>query len=154
MLMFAPFAATADPFQAMSGKWSGSGWARKTTDGPQEATRCRLTNSYSATALELRFKGKCVAAGEKLTLSGKVTRNPADASIQGLWSNPDGLGQVKITGRHGADFILFTYRAKDPDTGQPIAQNVEWRIVDGQLQLRSVDRDQPNILMSEIFFDQ
>ncbi|MGH1575856.1 hypothetical protein [Planktotalea sp.] len=140
--------ALADPLVEMQGDWSGSGWARETPTGPKEAVRCRLENSFDAGALTV--SGRCVVPGRKIALAGEM--RAAGSKISGHWFNPDGLGSVRISGVQQGDVIAFTFRAKDPDTGADIAQNVEWRVTGEGLHLRASDRADPSIMMSDITF--
>lgn len=138
----------AEPLSEMQGAWSGSGWARETTTGPKEAVRCRLKNTYEAGALTV--SGRCVVPGRKIALAGEIRE--IGGKISGHWFNPDGLGSVRISGVQQSDVIAFTFRAKDPETGADIAQNVEWRVMGDDLWLRATDRANPSIMMSDITF--
>ncbi len=142
--------ALADPLADMQGAWSGSGWARETVSGPKEAVRCRLKNTYEAGALTV--SGRCVVPGRKIALAGEI--RAAGSKISGHWFSPDGLGSVRISGVQQGDVIAFTFRAKDPDTGADIAQNVEWRVTGEGLHLRASDRADPSIMMSDITFSR
>ncbi len=150
VLLLCGSAAWADPLSEMAGAWSGSGWARETLDGPKESIRCRLDNTYDADVIAI--KGRCAVPGRKLTLSGEIKRDGASDKISGHWFNPDGLGSVRISGVQRGDIIAFTFRAKDPETGHDIAQNVEWRVSPDALHLRAADRANPDALMSDIAF--
>lgn len=147
-------AAGADPLSDMQGAWSGSGWARETPSGPKEALRCRLTNTYDARALALSVSGRCVAAGRKIALAGEIKGRAGSKQITGHWFNPDGLGSVRLSGVQRGDVIAFTFNAKKPETGRDLAQNVEWRVQETLLHLRSSDRSNPEVMMSEITFSR
>ncbi|MEM7438543.1 MAG: hypothetical protein AAF393_03020 [Pseudomonadota bacterium] len=144
--------ATAQPLADMGGTWRGSGWARQTPDGPQETIRCRITNTYDTATLTLSVKGQCAVPGRKLTLSGTLVGQDGSEKITGRWSNPDGLGRTKVSGVQRDGLVAFTFRAKDPATGDDLAQNIVWRLFGDTLRLRATDRADPAIKMSEIEF--
>lgn len=152
LALAAPGLAAADPFQALAGAWQGSGTVRETPAAPLEQVRCRVTNTYDAARGHLTVKGLCVLAGRRLDIAG--TLNTADDSnaVTGRWTNPDGPGDVPVSGHAGDDFIAFTYRADDPATGRALDQNVELRVSQDSFRLRSVDRADRSISMSDISF--
>lgn len=145
-------AALSEPLADMEGDWRGSGWARQTLQGPQETLRCQITNSYDTPALTLTLSGQCVVPGRRLTISGTLVGSEGVERITGRWSNPDGIGSVRIAGIQRDGIVAFSFSATDPATGRDLAQNVEWRVSDGTLRLRSTDRSDPSILMSDITF--
>ncbi|MEP5728804.1 MAG: hypothetical protein ABJL67_05475 [Sulfitobacter sp.] len=147
-------AAFSDPLAAMVGVWKGTGWARETQQGPQETVRCQITNSYDTSTLTLTITGKCVVPGRRLTMSGTLMGAEGVERITGRWFNPDGIGSVRIVGIQREGIVAFNFSAKDPSSGRNLAQNVEWRVLDGSLRLRSTDRNDPNIMMSDISFRQ
>jgi hypothetical protein len=87
-----------------------------------------------------------------LTIAGTLTGKEGAERITGRWSNPDGIGSVRIVGIQRDGIVAFNFRATDPTTGRDLAQNVEWRISEGTLRLRSTDRGDPSIMMSDITF--
>lgn len=145
-------AAVAEPIAQMGGSWRGSGWARETPEGPQETVRCQITNSYDAEALTLTLSGQCVVPGRRLTMSGTLTGTDGAEEVSGRWSNPDGAGSARIFGIQRDDLVAFTFNATDQATGRDLAQNIEWRVSGDALHLRSTDRDDPSIMMSDITF--
>ncbi len=150
--IIAASAATAEPLADMDGPWRGSGWARETQQGPQETLRCQVSNSYDRAALTLTLSGQCVVPGRRLTISGTLTGSESVERITGRWSNPDGIGSTRIVGIQRDGIVAFNFNAIDPATGRNVAQNVEWRVSDGTLRLRSTDRSDPTIMMSDIAF--
>jgi hypothetical protein len=88
----------------------------------------------------------------KPTLSGEIKSDAGSEEITGHWFNPDGLGSVRIKGVQRGDILAFTFRAKDPETGRDIAQDVEWRVSSDGLRLRATDRSNPDAMMSDISF--
>lgn len=150
--MMAASTALSEPLADMHGTWRGSGWARETQQGPQETVRCQITNSYDTLALTLTLSGQCVVPGRRLTISGTLVGSEGVERITGRWSNPDGIGSVRIVGIQRDGIVAFNFSASDPATGRDLAQNVEWRILDKTLRLRSTDRNDPSIMMSEITF--
>ncbi len=147
-------AALADPLADMAGSWRGSGWAKQTVDGPQETLRCRIDNSYEQATLTLTITGQCIVPGRKLSLSGTLAGTEGAERITGRWSNPDGFGSARIVGVQRDGIVAFNFNAIDPGTGQTVAQNVEWRVSDNGLRLRSSDRENPDRMMSDISFDR
>jgi len=145
-------AANAGPLADMSGDWSGSGWARETPNGPQETVRCRIKNTYTAATDTLELSGQCVVPGRRLTVAGTLTGTDGSERITGRWSNPNGIGSTRIVGIQRAGVVAFNFSAPDPATGRKLAQNVEWRISDGALRLRSSERSNPDLKMSDITF--
>lgn len=145
-------AAVADPLADMDGTWRGSGWARETQQGPQETMRCQVTNSYDAATLTLTLTGQCVVPGRRLTISGTLTGAEGVERIKGRWFNPDGIGSTRIVGIQRDGIVAFNFNATDPATGRNLSQNVEWRVSDQTLRLRSTDRSDPSIMMSDITF--
>ncbi len=152
--IFTASAAVAEPLADMEGTWRGSGWARETLDGPQETVRCQIANSYDAVTLTLTLSGQCVVPGRRLTMSGTLTGSDAEERISGRWSNPDGVGSVRIVGIQRDDVVAFNFNATDPATGRDLAQNIEWRVTGDTLHLRSTDRDDPSLMMSDISFSR
>lgn len=144
--------AQSEPLADMDGTWKGSGWARETQQGPQETVRCKLTNRYDTASLTLTLSGQCVVPGRRLTISGKLVGSEGKERITGRWFNPDGVGSVRIDGIQRESIVAFNYSATNPKTGRDVAQNVEWRILNGTLRLRSTDRNDPSIMMSDITF--
>ncbi len=150
--LVAASAALSEPLADMDGTWRGSGWARETQQGPKETVRCQITNSYDSSVLMLTLSGQCVVPGRRLTISGTLTGSEGAERITGRWSNPDGIGSVRIVGIQRDGIVAFNFNATDPATGRNMAQNVEWRVSDGALRLRSTDRSNPDIMMSDISF--
>lgn len=150
--LLAGSAATADPLEEMEGTWRGTGWARETPQGPQETVRCQVTNAHDAATLTLTLSGQCVVPGRRMTLSGTLTGAAGAEAISGRWSNPDGIGSTRIIGIQRDGLVAFTFNAPDPATGRDLAQNVEWRVSGDTLLLRSTDRDDPLVMMSDITF--
>jgi len=150
--MIVASAASADPLADMDGTWRGSGWARETQQGPQETVRCQITNSYDSATLTLTLSGQCVVPGRRLTISGTLTGSEGAERVTGRWSNPDGIGSTRIVGIQRDGIVAFNFNATDPATGRNLAQNVEWRVSDDTLRLRSTDRSDPTIMMSDITF--
>ena len=147
-------AAAADPLADMEGSWRGSGWAREIQEGPKETVRCQINNSYDGVTLTLKLSGRCAVPGRKLTISGTLTGSKESEQITGRWSNPDGIGSVRVSGYQREGVVVFAFDTKDPSTGRDLAQNVEWRLSEGQLRLRSVDRNDPSLKISDISFKQ
>lgn len=145
-------AAAAEPLADMDGTWRGSGWARETQQGPQETMRCQITNSYDPATLTLTLSGQCVVPGRRLTISGTLTGADGVKQITGRWFNPDGIGRTRIVGIQREGIVAFNFNATDLCTGRNLAQNVEWRVSDQTLRLRSTDRSDPSIMMSDITF--
>lgn len=152
LAVIAASTALSEPLADMDGTWRGSGWARETQQGPQETVRCQITNSYDTLALTLTLSGQCVVPGRRLAISGTLIGSEGVERISGRWSNPDGIGSVRIRGFQRDGIVAFNFSATDPATGRDLAQNVEWRISDGALRLRSTDRSDPSIMMSDITF--
>lgn len=146
--------AAAGPLADMEGSWRGSGWAKETQQGPQEAVRCQITNSYDNAGLTLTLSGKCAVPGRQLAISGTLTEAKGAERITGRWSYPDGIGSTRIIGIQHDGIVAFTFNATDLATGRNLAQNVEWRVAAGTLRLRSTDRKDPTILMSDITFSR
>ena len=144
--------AWAEPLAEMEGTWRGSGWARETPDGPQEAVRCQITNTYDLETRTLTVSGQCAVPGRRLTMAGRLTGRDGEERITGRWSNPDGAGATQIVGLQRGDIVAFNFSALDPATGRTHAQNVEWRLSGDALQLRSTDRATASVLMSDITF--
>lgn len=147
-----PTIASADPFAGLAGDWSGSGTVRETPQGPLEQVRCRISNNHDASRGHLTMKGLCVLAGKRLTVAGTLNKAADGRAVTGVWTNPDGPGDVPVSGHAGEDFIAFTYRADDPVSGRALDQNVELRVLDDGFRLRSVDRADRSISMSDITF--
>lgn len=145
---------TAEPLADMDGTWRGSGWARQTQQGPQETVRCQITNDYVMATLTLTLSGQCVVPGRRLTVSGTLTGSDGVDRITGRWANPDGIGSARIFGIQRDGIIAFSFNATDPATGRNLAQNVEWRVSAGSLRLRSTDRSDATIMMSDVLFER
>lgn len=144
--------AQAGPLADMGGSWRGSGWARETQEGPKETLRCQITNSYDTTTLTLTLSGQCIVPGRRLNLSGSIRGTDGSERLTGRWLNPDGVGSTSIVGVQRDGIVAFNFNAVDPATGRKIAQNVEWRVSNSALRLRTTDRDNPDVMMSDISF--
>ena len=151
-LLLSALPAHADTLSRMAGSWSGDGWARQVVDGPQEPVRCRLTNTFDEQKQRLEISGRCAVPGRQLTMAGRLDGQRGSDRISGIWFNPDGLGSTNVSGTQGAGRITFAFSAKDPQTGEPIAQTVEWRLSGGSLDLVTVDRADPEKQMSQMTF--
>ncbi|WP_298861587.1 hypothetical protein [uncultured Sulfitobacter sp.] len=147
-------AVAATPLADMDGTWRGAGWAKETVQGQKETVRCQIRNTYDYASGTLTLAGQCVVPGRRLNMSGMLQGSDTSEKIVGRWSNPDGIGSVRITGIQKEGIVAFTFSAKDPETGRDVAQNVEWRVSDGTLRLRSTDRKSPDIMLSDISFEQ
>lgn len=154
LLCLAAGAAAADPLEQMGGTWRGAGWAKQTPQGPQETVRCKITNAYDVPSRTLTLSGQCVVPGQRLSISGTLTGSEGSERVTGRWSNPDGIGRVPVVGLQRDGIVAFNFSAIDPSTGQKVAQNVEWRVAAGALRLRSTDRADPSIMLSDISFSQ
>jgi hypothetical protein len=146
--------ATADSLSQMGGTWQGTGWARETPQGPQETLRCRITNTYDAATLTLTLKGLCAVPGRRIDIGGRLSGTQGSTQVSGRWSNPDGIGSVPVSGLQRDGLVAFTFAATEIATGRDLAQNVEWRVSEGELRLRSTDRADPTIHMSDISFSR
>ncbi|MGB5557107.1 MAG: hypothetical protein WBN04_03740 [Paracoccaceae bacterium] len=146
--------AMAEPLADMSGSWSGSGWARERPQGPQETIRCKIDNTFDEATSTLNISGRCAVPGRQLTMSGILSGSDGSDRITGRWSNPDGIGSARVIGFQRDGIVAFTFAANDLTTGQDLAQNVEWRTLENTLRLRSTDRSDPNIMMSDITFSK
>ena len=144
--------AMAKPLADMVGTWQGSGWARETPQGHQESVRCRIRNKFDDASETLTLSGQCVVPGKRISISGKLTGSDGAERITGHWSNPDGIGSVRVVGIQRDGIVVFNFAATDPTTGRKLAQTVEWRVSDETLRLRSADRSNPSIMMSDISF--
>ncbi len=153
-LALAGTTASAQPLAEMAGTWRGSGWARQSPQGPQETMRCKIKNAYDAGQHTLKITGTCVVPGRRLDVSGVLTGSDKGDRITGRWSNPDGMGSVPVVGLQRDAVVAFNFSAFDPATGKSTAQNVEWRILKEGLRLRSSDRKEPDIMMSDITFNR
>lgn len=131
--------AFCDPFDGMSGAWTGSGWARQTPGGPQETVRCRLDNTHDAGRSRLWVAGVCAVPGRRFEIGGAMTVGEG-GRVSGSWANPDGPGQTAISGQIQDDAVYFTFRARPPGTSEDVSQIVTWRLAGDGLTLRSLDR--------------
>ena len=119
--------ARADEFlSSLDGSWSGSGWAKRNSGSPREVVRCRIKNTYVDASQRLVVIGKCAVPGRKFDLSGTVSARDGSNEINGRWSNPFGMGSTRVNGRRSGDQILFTFRAKDPETKTLVNQAMKW----------------------------
>lgn len=146
--------ANAGVLSDMGGAWRGSGWAKETPQGPQETVRCQITNTYDDVSDTLTLVGQCVVPGRRFTMSGTLTVTEGSERITGSWSNPDGIGSARVVGVQQDGIVAFNFSALDPATGRNVAQNVELRVSDEASRLRSTDRQNPDIMMSDISFSR
>ena len=151
-LMTVGSAAMAGPLADMAGTWRGSGWAKETPQGPQETVRCKIRNTFDDANHTLTLSGQCVVPGKRISISGELAGSDGQERITGSWSNPDGIGSARVYGIQRDDKVVFNFSVTDPTTGRKLAQAVEWRLSDDALRLRSADRDDPSIIMSDISF--
>lgn len=145
---------SAEPLAEMEGTWRGSGWAKQTPQGPQETLRCQIRNDYDDATRTLTLSGACAVPGRRLTISGTLRGSEADERITGRWSNPNGIGSVQVLGVQRDGIVAFNFNAIDPATGRALSQNVEWRVSGDALRLRSSDRKNPTIMMSDLSFSR
>lgn len=148
------YPAAAEPIADLSGVWRGSGWAKETPKGPRETVRCRIENVYDNVTRRLKLSALCVVPGRKLKLSGSLQGKKGSEQISGRWSNPNGIGSVRVVGTQRGNIVSFTFKTTRAVNGRRHAQNVEWRISKDSLRLRSVERSDPNNSMSEISFSR
>lgn len=146
--------SAAEPLADMDGAWRGTGWARETPQGPQEVVRCQIQNEYDDASQTLVLSGQCVVPGRRITMSGSLTGSVGGERITGRWFNPDGIGSVSVVGVQRDGIVAFNFTAIDPATGRNLAQNIEWRVSVNTLRLRSTDRNDPSIMMTDISFDR
>ena len=130
LAMPAPSALSADLLAALGGAWTGTGWAKRTTDGPREAVRCRISNRYHAPGRRLVVTGKCAVPGRKFNLTGTVSSTVDGGPIRGRWSNPFGAGSASVEGHQSGNRVFLDFRAPHPDTKEKVAQQMEWLLAD------------------------
>lgn len=152
LILFSAAAASAEPLADMAGTWSGSGWARETVTGPQETLRCQLSNHYGPAEKILTLAGKCIVPGRRMNIAGTLIGTEGSKRITGQWTNPDGVGRVRVVGIQRDGIVAFNFSALDPQTGRQVAQNIEWRIAVDSLHLRATDRSNPDRMMADISF--
>lgn len=143
--------ARADPLPAMAGDWTGGGWARQRTDGPQETLRCRLGNRYDAEQRRLSIAGTCAVPGRKLKIEGMIAGAGGD-KVRGYWSNPFGAGRTDVSGTIRGDDVYLVFRAPDPEGAGEISQLLRWRVTGQGVTLTSRDRGEGETPMAEIAF--
>lgn len=153
-LFAAATGAAAEPLADMEGTWRGAGWAKETPDGPKETVRCQIRNDYNTASMTLTLSGQCVVPGRRLTMSGNLVGGNDTERVTGRWSNPDGVGSVRVVGIQQDNIVAFNFTAVDLITGRKVAQNVEWRVSDDGLRLRATDRRNPQLMMSDITFSR
>lgn len=143
--------ALSDPLQDMAGTWRGTGWAKRTADSAQEPVKCRLKNTYDASARRITVAGKCVVPGRKIDMAGHIEAKKSGTAT-GRWFNPDGLGSTKLTGTYTNGRILFSFRVKDPKDDTIVSQSIEWTTTSDSLRMRSADTSAPDVPMADIRF--
>lgn len=154
LLVTTASAVASEPLADMEGTWRGSGWARKTPEGPKETVRCQIRNTYDTASMTLTLTGQCVVPGRRLSMSGNLEGTDGSERITGSWSNPDGIGSARVVGIQRDSIVAFKFAAFDPASGRKVAQNVEWRVSGSGLRLRSTDRSNPELMMSDIAFSR
>lgn len=120
----------ADQLAMLRGEWSGTGWAKRTTDGPRETVRCRVSSKYSPPARRLLVTGKCAVPGRKFNLRGVVSSEVDGGAIRGSWANPFGAGSASVSGSQSGNRVTLDFRAPHPDTKEDVPQQMEWTIGD------------------------
>ena len=137
--------AFSDPLADMAGQWTGSGWVKESATSPAETVRCRLNNTYDASQDEVSVKGVCVAPGQRAKVEGNLRRR-TDGTVRGVWLNPRGVGQSKVTGQATDDTISFFVNRKEQ------ARVVHWQTADNLLRLSTVDGKDQTIQLADIDF--
>ncbi len=129
----------ADPLPDMAGEWTGSGTAREAPGRAEEAVRCRLNNAWQEDRRRLRVRGRCAVPGRTFEIDGAL-KEEGGGRLSGFWRNPDGPGQVSISGQIVDDAAQFTFRAKEPGTGVDISQVITLQITSGVFRLSARSR--------------
>ncbi len=142
----------ADQLAALGGQWTGTGWAKRTTNGPRETVRCRISGKYVLPGRQLFVTGKCAVPGRKFNLKGTVSSEVDGGTIRGRWSNPFGAGSASVRGRQSGNRVFLDFRAPHPDTKEKVLQQMEWQIADNAFAITTRLHD--GQVMSELKFSR
>ena len=140
--------------RAMTGDWTGKGWAKQTARGPREAIRCRIQNSYIDESRQLVVKGFCAVPGKRLKMNGTMSSQIDSNNIDGRWSNPFGQGSIAVSGIETNSSIILNITARDPETLKKSEQKMHWTPVANGLDLKTLLTDKKQTQISELTFER
>ena len=103
-------AATAGPFGALAGSWTGGG-NMSFSDGRQESLRCRAVYQPSGAGDNLRLNLKCASAGGNFDLASDVAYR--GGAISGSWSEASRNANGTLTGRASGNTIEASARGEN-----------------------------------------
>lgn len=152
LILCATTAGAETPLSRMAGDWTGSGWARKTQNHPAERIRCRVSNTYDATLMQLTVEGRCAVAGRQIPMTGTLRQTDAGGQLAGDWDVPTDIGSTTVAGRVDDTSVAITLAATAPGSGQDITQVLRWTVEGEKMLLQSTLVADPTLVMSEITF--
>ena len=95
-------AATASPFAAMAGSWSGGG-VLSTSDGNQERLRCRASYDVGGGGAELELNLRCASQSYNFDLASSVAYR--GGAISGEWTEASRNASGTLSGRASGDHV-------------------------------------------------
>ncbi|MDA4845424.1 hypothetical protein [Hoeflea poritis] len=144
-----------DSLEVLSGKWTGSGWARQAAGSERESVRCRVTGTYRKDIDRLTLSGKCASPGRTGRIDGFVEPLDRPGRFTGRWSNPFGAGSTMVNGVSRDNTITFRYSVRDPKTEEKSNGIMLWTISPDRFVIASADADTaPPATLSEIEFSR
>ena len=96
LISFASPASAAGPFAEFDGSWTGSG-SVITTDGVQEAIRCKATYRVKAGGDALGLDVNCASASYRVDIVSEIIAR--DGALSGSWQEKTREIQGDVTGR-------------------------------------------------------
>jgi hypothetical protein len=101
--------ATAGPFTAMSGQWTGGGTLTM-QDGAQDRLRCLASYMVGTGGGSLRLNLRCASDNYRFDLVGSVVDN--GGALSGEWSEASRNARGTLTGRSQGDRIDVVARSE------------------------------------------
>jgi len=107
--IFTPDNAFADAdavFSRLDGSFRGSGFAITGTDGKKTRVTCQLTNSYNASANQLKMKGRCASSQGASNVDGTLRHAGGKISGNYLTLRPN-FTMTKSNGKAGSKSLTI-----------------------------------------------
>ncbi|WP_419907015.1 hypothetical protein [Hoeflea sp.] len=144
-----------DSLELLSGKWTGTGWARQAADSERESVRCRVTGTYRKDIDRITLSGKCASPGRTGRIDAFVEPLDKPGRFTGRWSNPFGAGSTMVDGVSRDNTITFRYSVRDPKTEERSNGIMLWTIAPDRFAIASADADAATpVTLSEIEFSR
>jgi hypothetical protein len=99
------YAASASPFSALAGSWSGAG-TMAVPDGPRERIRCRATYTVAPSGLELHQELRCASDSYRFDVSSSLVYK--GGQVVGTWTERTRKASGRVSGSATGNEIRAT----------------------------------------------